>query len=589
MPGTSKLSSVGAHSGRRPGLMLLNRWVSRSAMVVAAILTVAMFGASTAAAYWKASGTASTTAATATLQPPTSVSVPSASSTSVPVSWTASAGTLAPAGYYVTRTTGASTVPACGSGPAALIAGTSCTDSAVPLGSYTYAVTAIYRSWSARSAASGSVAVAVPVANRLAFTVSPGNVTAGAAISPAVAVSLQTVAGLPVLTANTPVTLGIGANPGAGTLSGTVTASTNSMGVATFPGLSINKAGVGYSLSASSPGLASATGSAFNVTAAATSSLVIKTAAVSGAASASANLGPITVERRDAYGNLVTAGAVSLPLSSNSAGSSIFSGTAGGAAVTALTIPAGASSASFYYGDTKAASPAITVGSGTATASQNATITASAVARVAFTSIPRTAAASATANSAAISIQRQDAFGNPVAAPAGGTSVSLASNSAGTRIFSATLGGASVTSVTIPAGSSSTSFFYGDTKAGSSTITVSGTGLTPDSQTATVLAAAPSRLLFGQQPTITAKGAPISPAVTVLIVDQFGNRTASTASVSIAKTDVQGNLSGTLAKAAISGEATFSDLSIHRPDTGYQLEATSGGLVLATSGRFTIF
>ena len=68
-----------------------------------------------------------------------------------------------------------------------------------------------------------------------------------------------------------------------------------------------------------------------------------------------------------------------------------------------------------------------------------------------------------------------DAFGNPVAAPTGGTTLTLTSSS-GTGVFSATAGGTPTSSVLIPATSSSTAFYFGDTTIGSPTITVSATG-----------------------------------------------------------------------------------------------------------------
>src|SRR5207248_9858089 len=61
------------------------------------------------------------------------------------------------------------------------------------------------------------------------------------------------------------VVLAIGANPGSGTLSGTA-AVTVVNGVATFSGLSINKAGTGYTLTAATTGLSGATSNIFNIT-----------------------------------------------------------------------------------------------------------------------------------------------------------------------------------------------------------------------------------------------------------------------------------------------------------------------------------
>jgi uncharacterized repeat protein (TIGR01451 family) len=65
---------------------------------------------------------------------------------------------------------------------------------------------------------------------------------------------------------NGAVTLAIGANPGAGTLSGTATVSAVA-GVATFPNLSINAAGTGYTLTASATGLAGVASAPFAISA----------------------------------------------------------------------------------------------------------------------------------------------------------------------------------------------------------------------------------------------------------------------------------------------------------------------------------
>jgi hypothetical protein len=58
------------------------------------------------------------------------------------------------------------------------------------------------------------------------------------------------------------VTVAIGANPGSGTLSGATTVSASG-GVASFPGLSINQTGSGYTLGATSPGITPAQPSSY--------------------------------------------------------------------------------------------------------------------------------------------------------------------------------------------------------------------------------------------------------------------------------------------------------------------------------------
>ena len=137
------------------------RWTPKLIVSVLASLLV-LVGVGVAWAYWTSQGTGAASASAATFNPPTNVTAGStAGSGSVAVSW--SAGSLstggAPSGYYVTRLGDSSTAPACASSPATLLTATSCTDAGVADGSYTYQVTAVYHSWTAVSAPSGSVTV----------------------------------------------------------------------------------------------------------------------------------------------------------------------------------------------------------------------------------------------------------------------------------------------------------------------------------------------------------------------------------------------------------------------------------------------
>jgi hypothetical protein len=103
------------------------------------------------------------------------------------------------------------------------------------------------------------------VATKLAFGQQPTNTQLGAAISPAVTVRILDAANNLVANDTRNVTLAIGTNPSSGTLSGTTTVAAVA-GVATFSNLSINHAGNGYTLVASSsPALTGATSSAFNI------------------------------------------------------------------------------------------------------------------------------------------------------------------------------------------------------------------------------------------------------------------------------------------------------------------------------------
>jgi hypothetical protein len=138
---------------------------SRIAAVVAMSLALASVGGA-AWSFWTAAGTGAGAAAAGTLTAPAPPSVPgSVTGTTVAVTWT---GVTPPvssetAAYWVRRWAGATASDACASSAASPIlpgAGAkACNDTSVVTGSYTYTVTAVWRSWTAASGPSGTVAV----------------------------------------------------------------------------------------------------------------------------------------------------------------------------------------------------------------------------------------------------------------------------------------------------------------------------------------------------------------------------------------------------------------------------------------------
>ncbi len=102
--------------------------------------------------------------------------------------------------------------------------------------------------------------------SKVAFSLQPSTTSAGALISPPVVVAVQDASGNTVTAAANSVTVALGANPAGGTLAGTLTVGAVH-GLATFTDLTIDKAGAGYRLSATSAGLGDATSDSFNVTA----------------------------------------------------------------------------------------------------------------------------------------------------------------------------------------------------------------------------------------------------------------------------------------------------------------------------------
>ncbi|MGH9154703.1 MAG: beta strand repeat-containing protein [Acidimicrobiales bacterium] len=133
------------------------------AVAFAVTVTVIVAGIDGAWAFWTTGGSGGASATLATLDAPTGVAASvAAGSGTAQVSWTA---TPAPGGggvdgYYVQRYAGVTASPACASSPTTLVAGPTCADTGLADGTYTYKVTAIFRSWTATSTASAPLTIA---------------------------------------------------------------------------------------------------------------------------------------------------------------------------------------------------------------------------------------------------------------------------------------------------------------------------------------------------------------------------------------------------------------------------------------------
>src|SRR5206468_2180562 len=174
-------------------------------------------------------------------------------------------------------------------------------------------------------ATSNSFNVTVGAASQLVFTVQPTNTTAGATITPAVQVTAQDALGNTASGFTGTVTVALGANPVGGTLSGHTTVAA-SAGVATLADLSLDRAGTGYTLTATAAGggLSGATSAAFNITVGAATQLVF-TVQPSTAVAARTISPAVQVAARDAQGNLVSAfaGSVAVALGTNPSGGTL--------------------------------------------------------------------------------------------------------------------------------------------------------------------------------------------------------------------------------------------------------------------------
>jgi hypothetical protein len=147
-----------------------------------------------------------------------------------------------------------------------------------------------------------SIGVATLTTSQLVVTTQPpSSVTAGSGFG--LTVTAEDSSGNPITSFNGTVTVGLDNNPGGATLGGTLTA-TASSGVATFSGLTLNKAASGYTLYTSGGGFGEGVTNAITVTPAAATQLVITTQPP---ATVKLNTGfGLQASIEDPYGNVVT-------------------------------------------------------------------------------------------------------------------------------------------------------------------------------------------------------------------------------------------------------------------------------------------
>jgi len=344
-------------------------------------------------------------------------------------------------------------------------------------------------------------------ATRLVFTIQPTEDTAGAALAPAVQVVARDTTDHTTIAFAGAITVAIGANSGGATLSGTTTVAATG-GVATFSDLSVNKAGSGYTLTASSPGLQSATSPPFTVEPGPARNLAIATGNDQTATVNSSVPTPPAVLVRDQFDNPVPGVLVMFAVTSGAGvvtpATAVTTGTNGIAALTSWTL-----------GTT--AGPDTLTATATGLAGVQFTATATAAAPSADQSrveaSPTQTIASAGASASTITVTVRDAFGNSVRGAtvtlaASGTANTLAQQSDTTNASGQVTGTLSSTRAELKTISA----------------TVNGTVLVAQSATVTVSSAAAAGLAIdvGDNQTAAA-GTAVAIPPSVLVTDAFGN------------------------------------------------------------------
>jgi len=416
-------------------------------------------------------------------------------------------------------------------------------------------------------------------ATQLVFSIQPRATAAGAHIAPPVEVTVLDAAGNLVPTFTGTVTVGIGTNPVGGTISGTTTIAAVA-GVASFSSLSIDRAGAGYTLSATAPGLAGTTSAAFSIVPGAASQLAFT--AQPGSTTARATIRPpVQVTARDALGNTATgfAGNMTVAIGTNPAGGTL-SGTTTVAAV------AGVGTFSTLSIDNAGSGYRL---SATATGFAGATsapfdINPATAIRLSFSQQPSTTVAGTTI-APAVRVAALDASGNPATGFTGSVTVTIQANP-GAGLLSGTTTVAAINGVatfgTLSIDKSATGY----------TLAAAAAGLTGDTSAAFAILSGPAtQLAFDVQPSTVTAGTTITPQLEVTARDALGNVAdgfAGSVTVALASNPGGGTLSGTTTVPAVAGVATFGNLSVDRAGSGYTIAATSAGVTGATSGAFDV-
>ncbi|HSD30953.1 MAG TPA: S8 family serine peptidase [Gemmatimonadales bacterium] len=276
------------------------------------------------------------------------------------------------------------------------------------------------------SAASAPFEITPVGSPRLFFSVAPTSVTAGEAITPAVEVTARDSLGNTFTTFTGDVTLAIGDNRGGGALTGGVTVAAVG-GVATFPGLTIDKSGSGYSLVATAAGAATGASAGFDVTAGAASQLAF-IVQPSSPFQGSAITPAVQVSARDAFGNTATAfgGSVTIAIGANPS-SGALTGTTTTAAVAGVATFSDLRIDSAGTGYTLEASAG---GLPSSTSASFQVVQVNQFTRLSFTVQPTDVAAGA-AIAPAVAVTALDQVGNPASGYSGAVTISLGSNAVG--------------------------------------------------------------------------------------------------------------------------------------------------------------
>jgi phosphodiesterase/alkaline phosphatase D-like protein len=424
--------------------------------------------------------------------------------------------------------------------------------------------------------------ITASAATKLAFGQQPTNGPAGSPLSPAVTVLIEDNSGNVVTTDTRQVTIAIGTNPSGGVLTGTPTV-TASGGVATFSNLIIDKAGNGYTLTASSsPTLTGATSNQFNLTAGGAARLTIQTQP-----SPTATAGVVfpqqpVIRVEDANGNIVTTDTTTV-VATASVGS--LGGTTAVKAVNGIV-----TFTNLSYTTATTISITFTRTGLTQATSSSIVVNPATAAKVAFIQEPTATIYPDQPFTPAITTQLKDAFGNNVTTA---STVTLTLTPTDSLVGG---GPISVDGTGLATFANVRAYHVGTARL----VASSSLGLTRDtSSTFTVLANPASKVTIQTQPSPTATaGITFTRQPVVRVEDNFGNLVTTPAYQIVAsKGKGAGALTGTTTVTSASGVATYTNLAYTGADTtnisfhelNFSLGSATSTDIIVSPGTFSTF
>ncbi|HEY6224765.1 MAG TPA: Ig-like domain-containing protein, partial [Gemmatimonadales bacterium] len=448
--------------------------------------------------------------------------------------------------------------------------------------------TLVATSGTTNSPASNSFAIVPAPATQLVFTVEPpASATAGVPFAPAIQVAGED----QFFNVNSgftgQVTMAIGTNGGnpPGTLRGTKQVNASN-GVAGFSTLNIDKIGNGYTLNASASGLANATSSQIDITAAPVTHLVF--AVQPSTTAAGLIITPaVNVAGRDSLENTVpsftsnvTVAIGTNPGNGTLGGTTTVAASSGIASFSTLTI--NKVGTNYTLNAISGALPPVTSAFFDIVTSTVDSVNSTVTATTPITACgPPLTCTTGGGTASSITITVLDGNNNPVV----GAPVTLSAT------------GASV-AITQPAPTDASGMTTGtiaSDSAGVKVVTAVANGVGIATHPSVTVNPGPAvSLLFSTQPTPTGAGAAINSGTGVRITakDQFGNTATSfTSTVTMSIAAPPGGVfapTSTNTAPAASGVATFSNLRIYTAGPGYQLQASGGSLTSPPSNAFAI-